>query len=293
MSKSELGCFLQARRAGVSPASAGLTDLGRRRVPGLRREEVAALVGLSTDYYVRLEQGRGGRPSESVLDAIAHVLLLDDTQREHLYHLAHPPRRRGPAQGAGQERMADSTRMFLETLTVPALVMTRSTQVIGWNDLACALFTDFAALPERERNTAWLMFLDEDLAARHRDWEGSARETVGILRMTAGENPDHPELSTLVGDLAARSETFRQLWAEHHVHEKASGIKLLRHPELGDIDLTYVTWTTPASPNQMLVTYTPEPGSPSARTLGLAGRTAPARGRGRSTASRPTPEHGR
>lgn len=270
-SKSELGEFLQARRAAVPPASAGLPDVGRRRVPGLRREEVAGLVGLSADYYVRLEQGRGGRPSESVLDAIARVLLLDDTQREHLYHLAHPPRRRRPVHRVTPERMPGSTRAFLETLTVPALVMTRSTQVIGWNDLACALFTDFAVLPERERNTAWLLFLDEELAARHRDWESSARETVGILRMTAGENADHPELAALVGDLAVRSETFRRLWAEHHVHEKASGLKPLRHPELGDIDLSYVTWTTPGSPSQMLVTYTPEPGSSSARALDLLG----------------------
>lgn len=269
MSKPELGEFLQARRAAVSPAAAGIPDSGRRRrVPGLRREEVAALVGLSTDYYVRLEQGRGGRPSESVLDAIAAALLLDPSQREHLYHLAHPPQRRSRQR---PPRIAKSTKMFLDTLTVPALVMASTTQVLGWNALACALFTDFGARPPRERNTAWLLFQDEEVAARHRHWENSARDTVGMLRMAAGKNPDDSALAALVGELSMHSATFRHFWAKHHVYEKASGLALLRHPEVGDLDLTFVTWTTPASPNQMLVTYTPEPGSPSEEALRLLG----------------------
>jgi transcriptional regulator with XRE-family HTH domain len=263
--KSELGEFLQARRAAVSPASAGLPATGRRRVPGLRREELAALVGVSTDYYVRLEQGRGGRPTESLLDSLARVLLLDDTQRAHLYDLAHP-RRRAVGRPV-KERMPDSTRQFLETLTVPALVMTRTMQVIGWNPLACAVFVDYEALPEAERNSAWLLFLDEETAARHRDWESSALGTVGILRKTAGEDPDNPRLAALVGELAVRSDTFRRLWAEHHVFEKTTGMNLLRHPEVGDLDLSYVAWTTPGAPNQMLVTYMAEPGSRSAEAL--------------------------
>jgi hypothetical protein len=205
------------------------------------------------------------------LEAISRVLLLDTAQREHLDHLARPPRRRNSVRATAHERLDEATAAFLATLTVPALVMTRSTQVIGWNDLARAVFVDFAALPERERNTAWLLFLDEDLAARHRDWEGSARETVGILRMAAGENPDRLDLTALVGELAMSSETFRRLWAEHHVHQKASGVKPLRHPELGDFELTYITWNNPAAPDQMLVTYTPEPGSYSAEKLDLLG----------------------
>jgi hypothetical protein len=253
---------------------AGLPDDGgHRRVPGLRREETAALIGLSTDYYVRLEQGRGGRPSESVLEAIVRVLALDDTQRAHLYHLAHPPRRRSRVVKR-DGRLAASTRTFFETLTVPALVMTRTANVIGWNVLACEVFTDFAARPARERNTAWLMFRDDEVIARHRNWEGSARDTVGMLRMAAGETPDDPELAALVGDLSVHSETFRRLWARHHVHQKASGVAQLRHPEVGDLDLGYVTWTPSASPNQMLVTYTPEAGSASARAMGLLGSLA-------------------
>ncbi|MFC5947529.1 helix-turn-helix transcriptional regulator [Pseudonocardia lutea] len=270
--KSELGEFLQARRAAVSPASAGLPATGRRRVPGLRREELAALIGVSTDYYVRLEQGRGGRPTESLLDSIARALQLDDTQRAHLYDLAHPRPR--PVGRPVKERMPDLTRQFLETLTVPALVMTRTMQVIGWNRLACAVFVDYGALPEAERNSAWLLFLDEETAARHRDWESSARGTVGILRKTAGEDPDNPRLAALVGELAVRSETFRRLWAEHHVFEKTTGMNLLRHPEVGDIDLSYVAWTTPGAPNQMLVTYMAEPGSSSAEALRILGSMA-------------------
>jgi transcriptional regulator with XRE-family HTH domain len=245
-----------------------LPESERRRVPGLRREEVATLVGVSTDYYVRLEQGRGGRPSEQLLDAIARALLLDRTQRAHLYDLARPRphrRRRVPP-----ERMPEPTRDFLATLIVPALVMTRTMQVIGWNPLAAAVFTDYGALPEQDRNSARLLFLDEDVAARHRDWEASARGTVGILRMTAGEDPDNPQLAALVGELAVRSETFRRLWAEHHVFEKSTGSNLMRHPEVGDIDLTYVAWTTPAAPRQMLVTYMPQD-SHSAEALRILG----------------------
>lgn len=269
VSNSEFGAFLQARRAAVSPAAAGIPDTGaRRRVPGLRREEVAALVGLSTDYYVRLEQGRGGRPSESVLEAIAAALLLDEPQREHLRHLAHPPHRRPRVT---RDRLSASTRALVDTLTVPALVMTASTQVIGWNDLACAVFIDFGGRPVREQNTAWLLFRDADLADRHRNWEASARDTVGMLRMAAGRNPDDPELTALVGELSVHSSTFRHYWNQHHVHEKSTGMTQLRHPEVGDIDLDFIAWRTLATPNQTLVTYTPAPGSPSAHAVDLLG----------------------
>ncbi|AXE39749.1 helix-turn-helix transcriptional regulator [Acidipropionibacterium virtanenii] len=253
--KSELGEFLQARRAAVAPESVGLPQSDRRRVPGLRREEVAILVGVSTDYYVRLEQGRGGRPSEQLLEAISRTLLLDSTQRAHLYDLAHPRPRR--VRRIPQEQMPDMTRAFLSTLAVPALVMSRSMQVIGWNPLASAVFTDYGALPDQERNSARLLFLDEEIAARHRDWETSARGSVGILRKAAGEDPDDTALASLVGELSVRSGTFRRLWAEHHVYEKSTGMNLMRHPDVGDIDLNYVAWTTPATPRQMLVTYMP------------------------------------
>jgi transcriptional regulator with XRE-family HTH domain len=267
MSKTELGAFLQARRAAVPPSAVGIPDTGRRRrVPGLRREEVAALVGLSTDYYMRLEQGRAARPSESVIEAIAATLLLDEPQREHLRHLASPARR--PPRPAPDDVDA-ATRALLDTLTVPALVMTAATQVIGWNDLACAVFTDFGDRPARERNTAWLLFCDADVANRHRNWQTSARDTVGMLRMAAGRGPEDPALTALVRELSLRSATFRSFWDEHHVYEKSTGLTQLRHPDVGDLDLSFIAWRAPATPGQFLVTYTPEVGSPSAWALNL------------------------
>lgn len=278
MSKTELGAFLQARRAAVPPSAVGIPDTGRRRrVPGLRREEVAALVGLSTDYYVRLEQGRAVRPSESVIDAIAATLLLDGPQREHLRHLAQPARRAAPDGGRPTVDGVDAaTRALLDTLTVPALVMTANTQVIGWNALARAVFTDFGQRPARERNTAWLLFCDADVADRHRNWEASARDTVGMLRMATGRDPEDRALTALVGELSLRSAEFRRFWNEHHVYEKSTGLTQLRHPDVGDLDLSFIAWRAPAMPNQLLVTYTPEAGSPSARALDLlrAVRTA-------------------
>lgn len=265
MTRSDLGEFLQARRAAVPPSTAGLPDTGaRRRVPGLRREEVAALVGLSTDYYVRLEQGRGGRPSESVLEALAATLRLDEPQRAHLRRLAHPTSRRPRAT---QEVLSASTRSLIDTLTVPALVMTVSTHVIGWNDLACAVFGDFAARPSAQRSTAWLLFCDPEMAARHRDWDAAARDTVGMLRMAAGRDPDDVELTSLIGELSAHNPAFRRHWSEHHVYEKSTGLTRLHHTGFGDLDLTFIAWSTPAAPDQILVTYTPEPGSASADTI--------------------------
>ncbi|MBJ7289467.1 helix-turn-helix transcriptional regulator [Williamsia sp.] len=274
MTITELGAFLQARRAAVSPADVGLPDTGRRRVPGLRREEVATLVGVSTDYYVRLEQNRGGRPSESVLNAIAAALNLDGAQRAHLFDLARPGKRLHMPATISGERVGTATLAFLDTLTVPAMVMTRCTQVIAWNPLAAALLADFDEMDDRDRNMARLMFLDEEVVARHRDWESAVRDVVGILRMTAGADPEHANLSALVGELAVRSDVFRRLWAEHHVYEKAHGPKLIRHPDVGDIDLTYATWLIPDAPNQMLITYTTDPRSPSAQALALLGSLA-------------------
>jgi hypothetical protein len=199
---------------------------------------------------------------------MAATLLLDEPQREHLRHLAHPPHRR-PC--VTRDRLSASTRALIDTLTVPALVMTPSTKVVGWNDLACAVFTGFGGRPLRERNTAWLLFRDGDLADRHRHWGASARDTVGMLRMAAGRNPDDPELTALVGELSVHSSIFRQYWNKHHVYEKSTGMTQLCHPEVGDIDLNFIAWRTRATPNQILVTYTPEPGSPSAHAVDLLG----------------------
>lgn len=265
VNRSELGAFLRARRAAVAPDAVGLPGTGsRRRVPGLRREEVADLVGLSTDYYVRLEQGRSGRPSDSVLEAIGAALRLDTPQRRHLQHLAHPPRRRAPLP---REPLDAATRALVDTMTVPTLVMTDATHVLGWNALASEVFTDFANRPLSQRSTAWLLFSDADAAARHRDWAAAARDTVGMMRMALGRTPDDPDLTALVADLSARSPRFRRYWSEHHVYEKSTGLTRMRHPVVGDIDLAFLAWRLQPAPHHLLVTYTPEPGSASAHAL--------------------------
>ncbi|MEV7595915.1 helix-turn-helix transcriptional regulator [Kitasatospora sp. NPDC089797] len=267
---NSLGDYLRARRALVSPADAGLPPTGRRRVPGLRREEVAELVGLSTDYYVRLEQGRADRPSDEVLDALARALGLGSAERAHLYDLARPPRR-ADARTAGTGRgdaLRPALRQFVETVpTAPAVVMNDRNDVLAWNPLAAALIADFPRLPPRERNMARRILLDPDAHRIHPDWDEAARTTVGILRMAAGRRPHDPELVRLIGELSLGSETFRTLWAGHHVHEKTHGPKRFRHPAVGEIALGYETFQVPGAPHHLLVVYPAPPGSPAEEAL--------------------------
>ncbi|MFD7582949.1 helix-turn-helix transcriptional regulator [Kitasatospora sp. NPDC059817] len=281
---ASLGDYLRTRRALVSPAQAGLPPTGRRRVPGLRREEVAELVGLSTDYYVRLEQGRAERPSDEVLDALGRALRLGPAERAHLYDLARPPRR-SAARTAGAGRDGDALRPALRRVveampTTPALIMNDRNDVLAWNRLAAALIADFPELPPRERNLARRIFLDPGAPDVHLDWEDAARTTVGILRMASGRHPHDPELVRLIGELALGSADFRRLWAGHHVHEKTHGPKRLRHPVVGDVTLDYETFQAPGAARHLLVVYTAAPGSPAEEALAvLGGFTAAAPGR--------------
>ncbi|MFJ4188412.1 helix-turn-helix transcriptional regulator [Kitasatospora sp. NPDC089509] len=271
---NSLGDYLRARRALVSPADAGLPTTGRRRVPGLRREEVAELVGLSTDYYVRLEQGRADRPSDEVLDALGRALGLGSAERAHLYDLARPRRRAaalpaGPGRG---EALRPALRQVVETLpTSPAMIMNDRNDVLAWNHLAAALIADFPRLPVRERNMARRIFLDPEAQLIHPDWDEAARTTVGILRMAAGRRPHDPELVRLVGELSLGSETFRRLWAGHHVHEKTHGPKRFRHPAVGEVALSYETFQVPGAAHHLLVVYTAAPGSPAEEALNFLG----------------------
>ncbi|MFF9644868.1 helix-turn-helix transcriptional regulator [Kitasatospora aureofaciens] len=271
---SSLGDYLRARRALVSPADAGLPETGRRRVPGLRREEVAELVGLSTDYYVRLEQGRADRPSDEVLDALGRALRLGPAERAHLYDLARPPRRAAvKAATAGRgEALRLALRQIVEAISVtPALIMNDRNDVLAWNRPAAALIADFPRLAPSERNMARRIFLDADAREVHLDWDEAARTTVGILRMAAGRHPHDPELVRLVGELSLGSETFRRLWAGHHVHEKTHGPKRFRHPSVGEVTLDYETFHVPGAAHHLLVVYTAPPGSPAEEALHLLG----------------------
>ncbi|MFI1416911.1 helix-turn-helix domain-containing protein [Streptomyces sp. NPDC020731] len=269
--RAELSEFLRTRRARLKPEDVGLPDFGRhRRVPGLRREELAQLAGVSVAYYTRLEQGNGRNVSAEVLDSIARALRLTDAERSHLTHLAKPKRqKRKPAARTQQARPA--LRHLLESMdAVPAYVVGRRSEILAWNRMAAAVFGDWGRLPAQERNWARLVFLDPDHRELFVEWEQKAYDMVAYLRMDAGRHPDDPQLSSLVGELSVKSEEFRRLWAAHDVKEKSHGVKHVRHPLVGELALLWESFR-PAGDDtgQSLVTYFAEPGSPSAEALKL------------------------
>lgn len=265
---TRLGEFLQARRAQVSPDAAGVASFGRRRVPGLRREELAALAGVSVDYYVRLEQGRAAHPSAEVLDAIARALQLEEVERRHLHDLAAPPATR--RRGAAPEHVTPGLRLLVAQLDdIPAIVLGRRMDVLAWNPLAAALMGDPSRLPADHRNMARIMLLEPGSRELYVEWERHARETVGYLRHCAGRHPDDPGIASLVGELSVKSKQFARWWADHLVREKSAGTKRFRHPVVGELTLAYETLVPPGSPDQALVTYTAEPGSESETALRL------------------------
>jgi transcriptional regulator with XRE-family HTH domain len=265
----ELTEFLRTRRARLQPEEAGVRPFGgRRRVPGLRREELAQLAGVSVDYYVRLEQGRTNNVSDEVLDAVAQALQLDDDERAYLRNLAKPVRRR--RRPPRPERVRPGLRRLLEVAeNIPAYIIGRRGDVLAWNRLAAALFVDFGALPPAERNWARLIFLNEDVRELFDDWTVKGRESVAYLRLQAGNYPDDTELAALVGELSVKSEHFRQWWADHNVRDHTNGPKHLHHPLVGEMILHYECLKMPDAPDQLLVTYTAEAGSPSDTALRL------------------------
>jgi transcriptional regulator with XRE-family HTH domain len=268
---TEIREFLRTRRARVTPEQAGIAPHpGARRVPGLRREEVAQLAGVSVDYYVRLERGRTQGVSQTVLEAVARALQLDETERAHLFDLARPTaaraRRKRPL---SPQRVRPALYRALDALAVPAIVQGRRMDVLAANRLGHALVTDFAARPHRERNAARFVFLDEAARALYTDWERVAGDCVATLRLYAGRHPDDPQLTELIGELSLHSETFRRLWADHDVVAHTTGAKRFHHPVVGDLALDYVVLAVEGDPEQTLVIYTPEPGSPSAEALAI------------------------
>ncbi|WP_371676960.1 helix-turn-helix transcriptional regulator [Streptomyces sp. NBC_01276] len=287
--RAELGEFLRTRRARLRPEDVGLPDYGRhRRVPGLRREELAQLAGVSVAYYTRLEQGHGQNVSAEVLDAIARALRLDGAESAHLNHLASPRTRNRRSRARRPQQVRPGLRSLLEAMDgVPAYLVGRRQDVIGWNPLAAAVFGDFGALPPAERNLVRLVFLDPATAELYAEWECRACEVVSNLRMYAGQFPDDEQLSALVGELSVKNEEFRRLWAAHTVADnKTHGVKRLRHPLVGELSLSFETLTLPDDPAQFLVTYHAEPGSPSADALRmLSSWTAPSPSAAASAAS--------
>ncbi|WBP89399.1 helix-turn-helix transcriptional regulator [Kitasatospora cathayae] len=274
----EIAGFLRSRRARVTPEEAGLPADGRiRRVPGLRRDEVARLAGVSTEYYTRLEQGRALNPSPEVVDAITRALRLDDTEREHLTDLLHAsaqPPHRTPARA---QRVRPGLHLMLETLShVPAVILGRRTDVLASNRLAREVLTDFDALPAPRRNLARYYLLDPRARERVGDWARIAAETVAVLRLEAGRYPHDRQLADLVGELTLQSPEFTGWWNDHRVLRRTHGAKHYHHPLVGDLHFSYESFQAPGDAEQTLCVYNVEPGSPTAQALQvLASWTAP------------------
>ncbi|MFD6437778.1 helix-turn-helix transcriptional regulator [Streptomyces venezuelae] len=271
----DLGDFLRSRRARIQPADVGLPAFGRRRVPGLRREEVAQLAGVSVDYYIRLEQGRGSSVSDAVLDSVARALRLDETERAYLRTVARPRRAAGARAGAGKA-VRPGLQLLLDSIDrAPAFIFGRRMDVLAWNALADAL-NGFSGLAPADRNIPRQVFLSAPERDCYPEWESVAAETVAYLRLDAARFPADAELASLVGELSVKSEAFRRLWADHEVAEKTHGVKRVNHPLVGELVLPYETLTLPADPDHLMVVYTPTPHSPSADRLSLlASWTAP------------------
>lgn len=279
----ELQDFLRAARGRVQPEDVGLVPSagggngpgagnGRvRRVPGLRREEVAQLAGVSVDYYSRLEQGRTNQVSTAVLTAVARALRLNEIEREYFFALASPP---PPPLSDQTERVPLRVRPGIHQILdgfadSPAFVLGRGMRMLAMNRLARLVFFDFEAVPQNERNLARWTFLNPQARERYVDWEVIAAGGTANLRVEAGLNPDDRALNELIGELSVKSEDFRRLWAQHQVHQFTYGTKLLRHPEVGTMELVHEGFDIPGTADQKLFLYTAAPGSATADALRL------------------------
>ena len=275
--RSEIREFLASRRARITPEQAGLPVFGgTRRVLGLRREEVAMLAGVSVDYYTRLERGNLKGVSETVLDALARGLRLDEAERAHLYDLARAagptsarPRRRSP------QNVRPSVQRILDAMSgAPAFAQNGHLDVLAANRLGRALYSEMFADPVRPANLARFVFSNTRSRDFFADWGRVANDTVAILRSEAGRDPYDRGLSDLVGELSTRSEEFRTRWAAHNVRIHRAGVKHVRHPEVGNLELTFEMMELAADPGLSIVTYTAEPGTRSDEALALLGSWA-------------------
>ncbi|MBO2465576.1 helix-turn-helix transcriptional regulator [Actinomadura violacea] len=268
MDRQETAAFLRARRARVQPADVGLQSGTRRRTPGLRREEVARLAGMSVDYYIRLEQGRGPRPSRQILAALARALRLSDDERSHLYNLAGEPM--GPPPGPPQEVPAGILHLLERLDDTPAYVLDAKYDVLAWNDMAAALIADFSEVSPRERNIVRAFFLHPDACLIDDDDEYGkfAQQSVADLRAAAGRYPHDPGIKALVNELNESSDLFRRLWDRHQIEVRRNGVKRMKHPVVGDLEVFCDVLVVPDR-DQKVVLYTAAPGTPSHEALKL------------------------
>ncbi|MFJ5956812.1 helix-turn-helix transcriptional regulator [Paenarthrobacter sp. NPDC092416] len=270
--RSEIREFLATRRARISPHQAGLPAYGgNRRVPGLRREEVAMLSGMSVDYYIRLERGNLAGVSESVLEALSRALQLDEAEHAHLFDLAKAAGSSSrPRRKPLEQQVRPTVQRILDAMTdVPAYVRNGRRDILGTNKLGRALYSELYVDPVRPVNVARFVFLNPRAHDFFIDWDGAAHDLVAVLRTEAGRNPYDRALTDLVGELSMRSEEFRTRWAAHNVRYHRSGLKRIHHPVIGDIELSFEAMDLPADPGLSLIVYSAEHGSAAEESLGL------------------------
>jgi transcriptional regulator with XRE-family HTH domain len=279
MEQSELGRFLRIRRGGVRPADVGLpAGTGVRRTPGLRREELAALAGVSIDYYTRLERGKETRPSPAVVDALARALRLDEEEHEYLRALAAQAARRAPEPLPPPSRaVRPSVRLLLETVRPnPAYVLSRTNDVLAANPGGLHLMPGLAGWPARQRNTIRYTFLHPAARDLWPGWEAKARGCVAHLRAVAGSDPDAPDLAAIVGELMVKSPDFGRLWERYEVRKMGDGEKEFRHPAVGKLTLAHESLELNRTDGQRIVIYMATPGSPDHDAMVLLDLASPA-----------------
>ncbi|MFF2845334.1 helix-turn-helix transcriptional regulator [Streptomyces sp. NPDC058001] len=274
---AELGRFLRARRTQTGPESVGLTvGPGVRRTPGLRREELATLAGISIDYYVRLERGKETRPSPSVLESLARALHLDDQEHQHLRELAARAARYAPEPPPAPSRtVRPHLKLLLESMRPnPAYVISRSMDLLAWNSGGLALYAGLEDWPAGQRNLARYLFLHPAARDLFPSWDSVVRGCVARLRATAGTIPDAPDLTNLVVELLLKSPDFASLWERYEVAGRKSARKTFHHPHVGTVTLTSQSMQLEGTPGQRIAVYTAEPGTPDHDALLLLDMTA-------------------
>ncbi|MFF3446681.1 helix-turn-helix transcriptional regulator [Streptomyces sp. NPDC002667] len=291
--KAEVRDFLSTRRDRITPEQAGIIGGGRRRLPGLRREEVAMLAGMSSDYYAKMERGNLAGVSPEVLDALARALRLDEAETEHLHDLARaanpaPSRRRSrPAQAT----VRPSLQRFLDAITgAPAWIVDQRADILATNPLARALLAPLLKDPDARNNSARFIFLSPAARTFYPQWEQAADASAANLRTSAGRNPRDKALTDLIGELAARSDAFSSRWSAHAVRLHRTGTKHIHHPDVGDLAFVYEGVELPGQPGWMLYTYTSVAGSPTEDRVSLLGSLAATRADERATARARRPD---
>jgi transcriptional regulator with XRE-family HTH domain len=264
--RQELAEFLKTRRTRVRPEDLGLEPGPRRRVAGLRREELALLAGVSTDYYQRMEQGRDVNPSEQVLDAIARALEFTPEESRHLRNLAAATRTSVRQARYGPEVVPDTTLRLLATMSGPALVVGRFLDVLAWNPLAGALLGDFTRLPVEERNMLFL-FLHPQADQTCPDRKATVAELTAMLRAQVAAEPGHPRAEELIAGLTTSSAEFTELWSRHNVEEATRGRMRINHPLVGELSLDWDAYPMPGAPGPVVLVFTAPRGGPDAERL--------------------------